>query len=458
MLRCDASNPRAALRFSLFPSHALLFMTVRGKRLLILGGNPETAALVRHANAMGVVTIVVDPNPEAPAKRDAAERFEVDGRDAPALIDLARRVGADGVLVGVADILVGAYREVCEALGLPCYASARTVDAFTTKDGFQSACKTFGVDCIPAFRLDSSLAPADVDALQYPIMLKPVDSGGGVGMVVCENSGELAAGVEFALRHSKRGAFIAERYMRCDDVFAYYTFKDGTVYLSAMADRITTRVQGKTSPVCLAASYPSRHLDAYIASVHPRMCRMFEGLGVHDGVLNIQFFVDGDDFFAYDPGFRLQGEAPHIVINAVNGFDHRTMLVEFALTGRMGDVDLTLANDPRLRGNRACTVWFLLKAGTVARIDGLDTLRADPSVAFVLQRFTEGDVVAPEMVGTERQVLARVYVIAPSDEALVEKVAQIHRMVRVFDAEGQDMLVDRVDPERLKAGWQGGAQ
>lgn len=433
-------------------------MTVRGKRLLILGGNPETAALVRHANAMGVVTIVVDPNPDAPAKREAAESYDVDGRDIPALIDLARRVRVDGVLVGVADILVGAYREVCAALGFPCYASERSVDAFTTKDGFQSACKTFGIACIPAFTLDKSLAKADVDALRYPIMLKPVDSGGGVGMVVCENSDELASGVDFALSHSKRGGFIAERYMTCDDVFAYYTFKDGAVFLSAMADRLTTRVQGKTSPVCIAASYPSRHLDTYLETVHPRMCRMFEGLGVRDGVLNIQFFVDGDDFFAYDPGFRLQGEAPHIVINAVNRFDHRSMLVEFALTSRMGDVDLTVANDPRLRGHRACTVWFLLKAGTIARLEGLDAVRRHASVAFVLQRFSEGDVVTPAMVGTERQVLARIYVIAGSDQELADKVVEIQCLVRAIDAEGRDMMVDQVDPLQLMTVQRGDAQ
>jgi biotin carboxylase len=432
-------------------------MTVSGKRLLILGGNPETGALVRHANAMGVVTIVADPNPDAPAKRDAVERYEVDGRDVEALVALARRVRVDGVLVGVADILVGAYREVCEALGMPCYASARTVQAFTTKDGFQSACRTFGVACIPSFALDATLRESDVAALRYPIMLKPVDSGGGVGMVVCERREDLEAGVAFALSHSKRGAFVTERYMTCDDVFAYYTFKDGQVYLSAMADRLTTRVQGNTSPVCIAASYPSRHLETYLASVHPTMVRMFEGLGVRDGVLNVQFFVDGQEFFAYDPGFRLQGEAPHLMVNAINGFDHRTMLIEFALTGRMGAVDLSVANDPRLRGRRACTVWSLLKAGTIARIDGLDELRQDPSVAFVLQRFSVGDTVTPAMVGTERQVLSRVYVIAESDRALADKVAAIHRQVRVIDLEGNDMFVDRVDTALLALPAHGGA-
>jgi biotin carboxylase len=424
-------------------------MTTDGKRLMILGGNPETAALVRHANAMGVVTIVVDPNPDAPAKQEAVERYDVDGRDVPALVALARRVGADGVLVGVADVLVGAYQEVCDSLGFPCYANARTVEAFSTKDGFRAACEKFGIRGIPSFSLTAELAPTDVDALSFPVMLKPVDNGGGVGMVVCEDRDELRTGVDFAMRHSKRGAFLTERFMTCDDVFAYYTFKDGEIFLSAMADRLTTRVQGKTSPVCLAASYPSRHLDSYLAAVHPVMCRMFEGLGIRNGVLNVQFFVDGDAFHAYDPGFRLQGEAPHIVINAINGFDHRTMLVQFALTGRMGDVDLARTNDPRLHGNRASTLWILLKAGTIGRIEGLDEARRDPSVAFVLQRFREGEVVTPAMVGTERQVLARVYVTATSDEQLVAKVNEILRQVHVHDVNGNDMLVDRLEPSRL---------
>jgi hypothetical protein len=106
-------------------------------------------------------------------------------------------------------------------------------------------------------------------------------------------------------------------------------------------------------------------------------------------------------------------------------------------------------NDPLLGGRRACTVWFLLRAGTIASIDGLDILRRDPSVVFVLQRFAEGDTVSTEMVGTERQVLARVYVVAESDAALIAKVAETLRLVKVRDAAGQDLIVDRVDPAQL---------
>ena len=39
------------------------------KKLIILGGNPETAVLVDIAESMGIHTIVIDPVPNTPAKK-----------------------------------------------------------------------------------------------------------------------------------------------------------------------------------------------------------------------------------------------------------------------------------------------------------------------------------------------------------------------------------------------------
>ena len=44
-------------------------MDIMAKKLIILGGNPETGVLVDIALSMGIHTIVVDPNPNAPAKK-----------------------------------------------------------------------------------------------------------------------------------------------------------------------------------------------------------------------------------------------------------------------------------------------------------------------------------------------------------------------------------------------------
>ena len=41
------------------------------KKIMILGGNPETATLVDRSLAMGIYTIVVDMGQGSPAKRNA---------------------------------------------------------------------------------------------------------------------------------------------------------------------------------------------------------------------------------------------------------------------------------------------------------------------------------------------------------------------------------------------------
>jgi len=74
------------------------------------------------------------------------------------------------------------------------------------------------------------------------------------------------------------------------------------------------------------------------------------------------------------------------------------MLVQFALTGSMGDMDLGAMNDPRLRGHHALSLWVLLRAGVIGKIDGLEEIRNNPYVVSIVQRLFEGDVVTESMV------------------------------------------------------------
>ena len=184
-----------------------------GKKLLILGGNPETGELVKKANELGVYTIVVDPNPNAPAKVFANKKYEIDGLNVKSLIHIAKEEKVDGVLVGVADILVPSYFKLCKALDLPCYARESIINALTRKDGFMNAIRQYNIDGIPSFKLDEHFYGRDIDNIEYPVIIKPVDNGGGVGMSLCNNELELKVGVSNALKHSKKGVFLTEKYI-----------------------------------------------------------------------------------------------------------------------------------------------------------------------------------------------------------------------------------------------------
>jgi biotin carboxylase len=417
-------------------------MSLQGKRLAILGGNQETGHLIRVANDLGIHTIVVDPNPAAPAKAFGRERREVNVLDLDAVTAVLQAARVDGVLVGVADPLVESYHHICRRLGVRCYVPPAAIPALTRKDAFARLCQAFGIDTTPGLAVPLAASEAELAALPYPVIVKPVDGGAGVGMMVCHSPEELRAGMAHARRHSRADVVQVERYMTCDDLLAYYTFHEGVARLSAVADRFTTRGDGRGSPVCVRAEYPSRHLQPFLDEVDPRLRAMFAHLGVRDGVLNIQFFREGDRFYAYDPGFRLQGEAPHLYLAHLFGIDNREFLVHFALGATPASAAGIDRIDAAFGGGHACTLWVLLRAGRIARLEGMDTIARLPGVIAVMQRLSTGDVILEEHVGTERQVLARVYLASPRSADIAAALATIAGLLRVDDAAGASLIVN----------------
>lgn len=414
------------------------------KKLIILGGNPETGVLVDTAESMGIYTIVIDPNPNAPAKKRASETYDIDGFDVDKIVSVAKERKVDAVLVGVADILVKPYREICEKLNFPCYATEKAVEAFCSKDGFKRYCEKYGIQDIPGIYLTNDSEIKKPQNISYPLIVKPVDSGGGVGVKICRNEEEYITTVETALKYSKKGVVLVEKYMdtNCDDMAVYYTFRNGKPYLSAAFDRQLTRLQGDSSPIALGTVYPSKFTKKFVQEVHPKLSIMFEGLEIKAGVLCIQFFVENGKFYIYDPGFRLQGEAPHIHLAHVNGFDHRKMLINYAFTGVFGEDDFPEKNDYMFRGKAACSVWVLLKGGKIDSIEGLEEMKAHKNVHFVVERFKEGDVVKDEFVGTERQVLFRIYTAGDSIFEVNNTIEDIQNILKITDSNGNDMVLE----------------
>ncbi|MDP5082358.1 MAG: carbamoyl-phosphate-synthetase, partial [Winogradskyella sp.] len=320
-----------------------------------------------------------------------------------------------------------------------------------SKDGFKKYCIKHNIQDIPGIYVNDITTLDTPLNMKFPVMIKPVDNGGGIGMKICRDKADYKDSVKTALKFSKKGVVLVERYMDCDDMAAYYTFKDGKAHLSAISDRFTTKDQGDSSPVCVGAIFPSKYTNLFLKKIHPQLCKLFEDIEVKSGILNLQFFVEDNEFYAYDPGFRLQGEAPHIPIAHINEFDHRKMLINFALTGIFGEDDFLEKNDPLFKGKKACTIWVLLKAGKIDVIEGLDEIKSDENVIFVLDRFKTGDSVQPEMLGTEKQVFARIYLVADTISDINGKINEFRNLLKIVDSSGENMILEWLEP--FKESW-----
>lgn len=425
--------------------------SISGKKLLILGANPETIPLVQRANQLGVKTVVTDYTPGAPAKKFAAEHYDVDGSDVDALIELGKQIGIDGVLVGVADRLIVPYQQVCQGLGLPCYGTKEQCEILTDKIRFNEECAKYDIQGIPSYQIDDETWLSQVDALRYPILIKPADSNSGKGMSICHRAEDVRKAIDHALENSKSKRFLAERYMTCDDIFIFYTFVEGECWPSIIADRFTLKAPKEGSAVCLGAVSPSKYTQLYEEKLHSKMCQMFQGLQMRNGVLMVSAFVENGEFYLYDPGFRLQGEAPNLTVKEMTGFNHLDMLIYFALTGK----NIYQGKAPFQKcdqwGRFASTIWYLLKPGEIKKIIGLEDVRADSAVFDVVARFREGDTVLPETSGTEGQVFARVYLSCETIDELKVKIEQLQNTLQVIDTSGNSMLLPGFSTQMLES-------
>ena len=413
------------------------------KKLLILGANPETIPLIETAKSMELFTIVTDPDPNAPAKKIADKGININGMDVESLVTFCKQEKVDGVLVGVADRLIEPYQKVCEALNLSCYGDRYQCSILTNKGKFNDLCKEYNISNIPSF----SLYKKDINNIGdviYPVFIKPIDRNSGKGMSVAYNEQELKEGIEKAFSNTSSDYILLERYMTCNDVLVSYTIIDGEPILSAMADRYTCKEQNKTSQVCLGAIYPSKLLDVYMDKEYPKMGNMLKSIGLKNAILTISAFVEDDNFYYYDPGFRLQGEAPNLHMENINGFDQKRFLIDIALGNELNKDNVTKAD---FQNNHAATIWFLLKKGTINRIEGFDKIEKDSSIFHISRRLFEGEVITEDMVGTESQVMARIYICCKTKQELKNKLSEIYNTVKVFDKDNNNQLINRFEYE-----------
>ena len=417
------------------------------KKLLILGANPETIGLVKQAISMGIYTIVIDPFKDAPAKEVADQSFDIDGFDVEGICEVARDQNIDGVMVGAADILVSSYYRVCKKLNFPCYVNEETAIALTNKSNFIEKCKEYGVSTTPRFNVNIDNIESESHLLPYPLMVKPTDMGGGAGMQIVSSKEEILEKIRQAYDISIKKEVMIEKYMNCHDMLAYYNFKDGAVRLAGVADRYTSKKSSKGSPVCIGALYPSIYLEKFLDEVNPKVTRMLKSMGIKNGVLNLQFFYDNQNFYAYDPGFRIQGEAPHIYLKEFFDLCNLSSLIKFALGEN--SIETSFAKlDPHFP-QHACTIWVLLKEGEIAHIEGIKEIESRKGIIFNMQRLYKGDCVESDMIGTEKQVFARIYIVGNKSE-VKKNIQYVQQTLEILDSTKNNLILDMISENELE--------
>lgn len=412
------------------------------KKLLILGANPETVSLILKAKEMGYYTIVTDYDPNAYAKQFADEAANINATDVDNLVDLAVKKQVDGVLVGVAEALLPAYCDVCERLNFPAFSTKEIFSFMTRKDLFKEKCREYNVPVIHEY--DSN----QIDSVIFPVIVKPVDSCSSKGISICYTREELNKGIDHALKYSKTGNYIIEDYLSGDEVISYYVIQNGNPIFVGMCDRYTCKPNSNLVQLPVCYIFPSKHIDSYITQTDNSVKNMIRGLGLENGSLFLQCFVDKDGIIrVYEPGYRLNGAQEHIIISKVSGIDAKELYINYALTGSVSNSELEALSNPK-PNSYSCKLSPLIRTGKIEKIIGLDKISEIEDVISINPSYREGDEVQGE--GTLKQIICRFFIVSDTKTKLCDAINRIQSLLKVYDDKGNDMIVGLFDTKIIE--------
>ena len=140
------------------------------KKLLVLGSDYFTLAVVQEAHRMGLYVVVTDLMETSPTKEAADEAWMISTTDIDALEKKCTETGINAIMYGASDFNVENARVLCKRLGLPLYCSNDNAwETSRDKYRFKQACRKNGVRVAEDYYLTDDLTEEQLAAVHYPV-------------------------------------------------------------------------------------------------------------------------------------------------------------------------------------------------------------------------------------------------------------------------------------------------
>lgn len=421
--------------------------SLEGKRLLIVSSDGCDIEFVKSAKEMGMYVVCCDRYSDhtiSPAKQLADEAWDIDYTETKTVAEKCRQAGIDGVIAGYGEDRVTAACRISREIGTPFYATEEQIDFTRNKRAFKEACLRCGVKAPKEYCSKLPMSKEEIDAIPLPVIVKPSDNGGRKGISVCERRDQLDEAIKYAEEYSRNGEIVIEEFLIGHEMSSVYTLKDGEVSLSCVNDKYASEDENGMTQLCNLVLTPSKHHDQYLKEIDPGIKKLLKEIKAENGVAYFQLMATDNGIYAFEMGYRMSGNNDYKVIRKYNGLDYMKMTLSHSVTGDMGD---SLEKDNPMFKEYYCTYVVHLKSGTIGKIDD-SAISGMSNIDDISMMRKVGDVILPTNTNSHKSGMIKF--TAKDFDELTDTISFINDNFIVLDEDGNDMLMYRFDPERLR--------
>ena len=399
------------------------------RTVLFVGAGRHQRRAIAQAKEAGLRVAAVDRNPDAPGLAGADIARIVDFADVDAVLRATKRLRLDGVLTVSADRAVPVVAAIAEARGLPGIGT-QTAHLMTHKVAMRRRLAEAGVPQ-PRFAAVRNLAETRraVDAVGFPAVLKPADSGGQRGVFRVESLDDVDVHLHEALAASPTGEAILEEFVDGVELNGIVIARNGETIPLTLSDRL--RPPGRGFGVGWIHVYPPTIPPEQLDQAQRVAAHTVHALGLGTGIAFPQLIaaVDGR-VVAVECAARIPGGQMADLVRVAVGVD----LVDVQLRMALGDELPDELVRPRFSQPLAIRFFTAepgpLPTGRVIRIGSLDKVRAFPGVVQAEVYLQLGEVIRPVQLDGDR----RGYVLATADTNL-DALERAEAAARLLDIE-----------------------
>lgn len=298
------------------------------KKLAIIGASYLQLPLVKKAKQLGLYSICFAWEEGAVCKDEADEFYPISIVEKERILSVCLEKQIDGICTIASDVAAPTVAYVAEKMGLVgnSYEVARRAN---NKYLMRQAFSANGIPC-PAYRKITSFEQLDSKDLRFPVIVKPTDRSGSLGITKVERIEDLQMAVETALVSSFKHEAIVEEFIEGREISVEFISYKGVHYPLQITDKVTT---GAPHFVELEHHQPADLTKEQYTQIYDLTKRALSALGVTNGASHSEYKITADGrIYVMEIGARMGGDfIGSDLVQLSTGYDFLKGVIDVAL-------------------------------------------------------------------------------------------------------------------------------
>lgn len=261
--------------------------------------------------------------------RDAADYFyPISIIEHEQILKVCQDVKIDGVCTIASDVAAPTVSYIAEKMGLtanPYEAAVRANNKFLMRNAFMAA----GVPC-PQYKMVKSVDEAKDINWDYPLIVKPSDRSGSLGVTKVLNREELNAAIERAISVSFKKEAMVEEFIEGREISVEFISYKGTHYPLQITDKVTTEAPYFVE---LEHHQPADFSAEEYENIYSITRKALDALGLTNGASHSEYKITKEGRIAVmEIGGRMGGDfIGSDLVRLSTGYDFLKGVIEVAL-------------------------------------------------------------------------------------------------------------------------------